>query len=107
MYQYYEHIENGAAMDQFQKQLQEALLSLASHVREKAVRHPTVMNLFTFDRNGLRLAIASIDDENNELYEEWSANKNTPANAREEIQHELLDVAMCAILAYMGTRANV
>ena len=57
--------------------------------------------LFTFDRNGLRLAIAAIDDENNELYDEWRMNKRMLGNARNEIKYELLDIAAVAIIAYI------
>ena len=57
--------------------------------------------LFTFDRNGLRLAIAAIEDETAELYEEWSHNKRHLDNGILGIKHELLDVAAVAMLAYI------
>ena len=59
--------------------------------------------LFTFDRNGLRLAIAAIEDETNELYDEWQHHKRMPSNAVNEIRHELLDIAAVALITYTQT----
>lgn len=58
---------------------------------------------FTFDRNGLRLAIAAIEDETGELYDEWNHNKHHLGNALHEIRHELLDIAAVAMATYART----
>jgi hypothetical protein len=59
--------------------------------------------LFKFDRNGLRMAIAAIEDETSELYEVWQHNKRKPGNARDLFRWELLDIAAVAMLAYERT----
>jgi hypothetical protein len=57
--------------------------------------------LFTYDRNGLRLAIAALEDEIQELWTEWNNNKRYLSNGKREIQHELLDIAAIAMYAYL------
>lgn len=69
--------------------------------RIKEMNEKGVDEFFSFDRNGLRLAIAAIEDETNELYEEWRNHKRMLGNARDAIRHELMDIAACAIIAYM------
>jgi NTP pyrophosphatase (non-canonical NTP hydrolase) len=59
-----------------------------------------IPDLFSFTRNGLRMSIASIEDETGELYEEWLRNKRNLGNAVHEIRHELLDIAAVALHAY-------
>ena len=57
---------------------------------------------FTYDRNGLRLGIAALEDEIREVYDEWAAGKkrlDDPAVA-ERLASELLDVASVAMLIY-------
>ena len=57
---------------------------------------------FTYDRNGLRLGIAALEDELRELYDEWAKNKkylHAPGVA-DRIRHELLDIAAVAMLIY-------
>lgn len=71
---------------------------LRQRIREQSERMTDPM--FTFDRNGLRLAIAAIEDETYELYDEWQHHKRMPENARKEIQHELLDIVAVAIITY-------
>lgn len=60
-------------------------------------------HLFAFNRNGLRLAIAAIEDETSELYDEWRNHKRMLGNAHKEIQNELLDIAAVAMLTYLET----
>lgn len=78
-----------------------ALRDLRERVTEQCERMTDP--LFTFDRNGLRLAIAAIEDETKELYDEWRMHKRHLGNAHAEIQHELLDIAAVAIIAYTQT----
>jgi hypothetical protein len=59
--------------------------------------------LFSYDRNGLRMAIASIEDETNELYDEWVQHKRHLGNCIDQVRHELLDIAGVAMLAYERT----
>lgn len=75
-------------------------------IRIRDMRQRMTDPKFTFDRNGLRLAIASIDDENNELWEEWNRYKRNLGNGVEKIRHELLDIAGIAMLAYERTFDN-
>ena len=75
-----------------------AMADLRERIREQCERMTDP--LFTFDRNGLRLAIAALEDETGELYEEWQHNKRMLGNARKEIQHELLDIAAVALITY-------
>lgn len=78
----------------------EAFFNLGIRLAQMQERFPPG---FPFDRNGLRLAIASIEDETAELYDEWRMHKRNLGNARKEIQHELLDIAGVALYAYLGT----
>lgn len=61
---------------------------------------------FTFDRNGLRLAIAAIEDETQELWTEWNDNKRHLGNGVNQIRWELLDIAAVCMLAYERTFDN-
>jgi hypothetical protein len=63
-------------------------------------------DLFAFNRNGLRAAIAAIEDETTELYDEWRMHKRNLHNGVVEIRHELLDIAAVAMLAYERTIAG-
>jgi hypothetical protein len=63
---------------------------------------PPIPADFTYDRNGLRLGIAALEDELRELYAEWAAGKkrlDDPAVAA-KLRHEVLDVASVALLIY-------
>lgn len=60
---------------------------------------------FTYDRNGLRLAIAAIEDETGELYDEWRLHKRdlSGAGTHQAIRWELLDIAAIAMHTYART----
>lgn len=57
---------------------------------------------FTYTRNGVRLAIAAIRDETNELWDEWNLYKRTfhadNVVRDNDIAHELRDIAAIVIL---------
>jgi hypothetical protein len=57
---------------------------------------------FTYDRNGLRLGIAALEDELRELYDEWTAGKKRlgESEVAARLAHEALDVAAVAMLIY-------
>lgn len=74
---------------------------LEEHVENMRARIPD--DLFAFNRNGLRMAIAALEDEIGELYDDWTHNKNHLGNALHPIRHELLDIAAVAIIAYGKT----
>ena len=63
---------------------------------------------FTYDRNGLRLGIAALEDELREVYDEWKAHKRNLADpaAVAALRHELLDVAAVAMLMYRNMPAR-
>jgi NTP pyrophosphatase (non-canonical NTP hydrolase) len=75
---------------------QENLKALAERINQQSNKFPQG---YPFDRNGLRLAIAAIEDETGELYEEWSHNKRHLGNAHTNIRYELLDIAAVCMLA--------
>jgi hypothetical protein len=82
----------------------QALAELAERMADQHGRltGPPIPVDFTYDRNGLRLGIAALEDELRELYAEWAANKkslNEPS-AAERLRHEALDVAAVAMLIY-------
>ena len=89
-----------------------ALVSLDSLAARMADQHarltgPPIPVDFTYDRNGLRLGIAALEDELRELYGEWAANKkrlNEPGVA-ERLRHEALDVAAVAMVIYRNIPA--
>lgn len=58
---------------------------------------------FTYTRNGIRLAIAAMRDETNELWDEWNKYKRTfhkdDSDRDHHIRHEILDIAAIAMLA--------
>jgi hypothetical protein len=54
--------------------------------------------LYSYDRNGLRMGIASLEDEVRELYDEWRAGKRDLPAAAPRITDEVLDVAAVAVL---------
>jgi hypothetical protein len=65
---------------------------------------PPIPADFTYDRNGLRLGIAALQDELRELYDEWAVSKkclDDPGVAG-RIRHEVLDVAAVAMLIYQN-----
>lgn len=56
------------------------------------------------DRNGIRAAISTIEDEYQELYDAWITERHYQAGLREplkfgwpEVRDEALDVAACAL----------
>jgi hypothetical protein len=63
---------------------------------------------FTYDRNGLRLGIAAVEDELKELYDEWAANKKRlgEPGVAARLAHEALDVAAVAMLIYRNIPAT-
>jgi hypothetical protein len=63
---------------------------------------------FTYDRNGVRLGIAALEDELRELYDEWAANKRylRKPDVADRIRHEVLDVAAVAMLIYRNIPAH-
>lgn len=77
--------------------------SLLHRMHDQASRIPP--SLFAYNRNGLRMAIAAIEDETRELHEAWAEHKRVLADgcAVGEIRHELLDIAAVAMLAYEET----
>lgn len=76
-----------------------ALAAVAERMMEQQSRFDPAW--FGFNRNGLRLGIAALEDELQELWREWSDNKNHLGNAVHEIRHEALDVAAVALLIYV------
>jgi hypothetical protein len=79
---------------------------LLDRMHDQANRMP--QSLFAFNRNGLRMAIAAIEDETRELHDEWQANKHVLDDCtRGAIRHELLDIAAVAMLAYEETFADL
>lgn len=78
-----------------------ALSTLAVRMHNVANRVP--QELFAYNRNGLRMAIAALEDEMDELYEEWRLHKRALGNCVNEVRHELLDIAAVAMLAYEET----
>lgn len=74
-------------------------LSVRMEEQERAIPE----GLFAYTRNGLRMAIAAIDDEANELYDEWTQHKRALGNCVSEVRHELLDIAAVAMIAYKET----
>jgi hypothetical protein len=58
----------------------------------------------TYDRNGLRLGIAALQDELKELYDEWAAGKKRldDPGVRARLAHEALDAAAVAMQVYVA-----
>ena len=79
----------------------DSIEELTQRMADQANRIPE--GLFAFNRNGLRMAIAAIEDETNELYDEWRNHKRHLGNGITAIRHELLDVAAVAMQAYEET----
>lgn len=79
-----------------------ALDELAARMagQHKRLTGPPIPVDFTYDRNGLRLGIAALEDELRELYDEWAANKKRlgEPGVAARFHHELLDVAAVAML---------
>ena len=63
---------------------------------------PPIPADFTYDRNGLRLGIAALEDELREVYEVWAQYKKNLQDpvAAASFRHELLDIAAVAMLMY-------
>ena len=63
---------------------------------------------FTYDRNGLRLGIAALEDEVRELYAEWADGKRNLSrpDTVAGIRHEALDIAAVAMLIYRNVPAQ-
>jgi NTP pyrophosphatase (non-canonical NTP hydrolase) len=76
----------------------EDLLERIDDIRSRSGYHD---GLLGYDRNGLRMAIAAIEDETYELYEAWRAGKRNLGDddVRKDVRSELLDVAACAVIA--------
>ena len=68
---------------------------------------PGCNHLYHYDRNGMRLAIAALEDETRELWEAWHDGRirhtdqmsNDPTMTY-QIATELLDIAAVAMIAY-------
>lgn len=65
------------------------LLLIAEEVDRQDRNHP---GGYPFDRNGLRLGIAALEDEVQEVYEEWRKHKRDLGNGADSIRAELLQV---------------
>jgi len=74
---------------------EEILAAIGKRAAEQSARFPAG---FPYDRNGVRLGIASLQDEVRELYLEWEANKRTLNLAADRVRHELLDIAGIVVL---------
>lgn len=83
------------------KTIESALEDLDERMHEQDHRMP--YGLFSFDRNGVRMTIAALEDETGELYHEWSHHKNNLGNALDSIRHEYLDIAAVAMRGYLET----
>jgi hypothetical protein len=77
-----------------------SIVALEDHIANKRLHHPEIDGLFAYHRNGLRMAIASIEDETWELLDAWRVCKRDLSAGRRVIQHELLDIAMICMIAY-------
>lgn len=66
---------------------------------------PPIPVRFSYDRNGVRLGIAALEDELQELRDEWVLHKRDLVPARSKIRHELLDCAAVAMLILEETGA--
>ena len=80
-----------------------SIKALDERVMDQSRRIADRPELFAYDRNGLRMAIASIEDESNELYTVWVDNHHDLSGCVAEVRHELLDIAAVAMLAYERT----
>ena len=78
-----------------------AMEALITRMQDQANRCPP--SLFAFNRNGLRMAIAAIEDETRELHAEWHQHKRDLPAGVNAIRHELLDIAAVAMLAFKET----
>lgn len=58
---------------------------------------------FPYNRDGVRLGIAALEDEIGELWQEWEHSKRHLGNSITEIRHELLDIASVAMLMLLNT----
>jgi hypothetical protein len=74
-------------------------------VRMRDMEQKMTPPLFTYDRNGLRLGIAAIEDETAELWTAWDDARVKPDQlsdtGRADIQWELLDIAAIAMICFM------
>lgn len=80
-----------------------ALVERAANQHERLTGPPIPVD-FTYDRNGLRLGIAALEDELRELYDEWAAGKKNlddPAVAA-RLHHEALDIAAVGLGQGLG-----
>jgi hypothetical protein len=71
-----------------------ALYDLQDEIINQDANHP---ESYPYNRNGVRLGIAALEDEVNEVYEEWRNNKRHLGNCVNEIRYELLQVAAIAM----------
>jgi hypothetical protein len=80
------------------------LIDLVARMEAQSSRI-NVSELFRYDRNGVRAAIAALQDETAEVLAVWRLNKRYLKSrpAIEAIRHEFLDVAAVAMLAYQET----
>lgn len=80
--------------------MDEMLRAIAERAATQHTRLTANGTDFTYDRNGLRLGIAALEDELRELYDEWAAGKrklDDPAVVA-GIRHEVADIAAVAML---------
>jgi hypothetical protein len=86
-----------------------ALDDLAARMADQHARLTANSAGFTYDRNGLRLGIAALQDELMlELWPHWHEHKkrlDTP-EAAAGFRHEFLDIAAVAMLAYLNVPAE-
>jgi hypothetical protein len=71
-----------------------AINDLQEEIVNQDGNHP---ESYPYDRNGVRLGIAALEDEVNEVYEEWRNHKRHLGNCVNEIRSELLQVAAIAM----------
>jgi hypothetical protein len=72
-------------------------------VAEIQAKPEVAAGLFAYTRHGVRAAIAAIEDETFELWGAWESTKRHMGSGIADIQHELLDVAACAMVCYLGS----
>jgi NTP pyrophosphatase (non-canonical NTP hydrolase) len=62
---------------------------------------------FPYERDSVRLGIACLEDEMQEVYEEWRHNKRHLGNCVSDIRVELLQVAAVAMMMVDGIDKTV
>jgi len=74
-----------------------------NRLRRQHVRFPAG---FPCDRNGIRLGLASVEDELKETLEAWQDEKRQPFTRTCKTYDELLDLIACAIYIAEGFHAD-